>query len=122
MPLTSASTCPCRIESSVTTSVAQTRSCRALELTHISSLQVLHETVRSQTAAVWAATNILKLLESLQGEQATQNTPPLDREALIANYAKANKRLLLFDYGPSSPSLHATLKKNSYTILLQTVP
>jgi hypothetical protein len=64
-----------------------------------SSAQALHATVKSQTAAVWAHTNILKLLESLQGEQASQNTPPLDADALIARYKAAGKRLLLFDYG-----------------------
>lgn len=60
---------------------------------------VLHEIVRSQPASVWAATNILKLLESLQGEQATQNTPLLDQDALVKKYEAASKRLLLFDYG-----------------------
>jgi len=52
----------------------------------------------TQTAAVWAHTNILKLLESLQGEQATQNTAPLDTEAVSSKYKAASKRLLLFDY------------------------
>lgn len=52
----------------------------------------------TQTAAVWAHTNILKLLESLQGEQATQNTPPLDSNAVVEKYKAASKRLLLFDY------------------------
>lgn len=55
--------------------------------------------VKQQTAAVWAATNLLKLLESLQGEQATQNTPALDEDLLIEKYRSATKRLLLFDYG-----------------------
>ncbi|KAI5477902.1 trehalose 6-P phosphatase, glycosyltransferase family 20 protein [Pseudohyphozyma bogoriensis] len=59
---------------------------------------VLYQNTVSQTAAVWAATNILKLLESLQGEQATQNTPPLQVDSLLAKYRAANKRLLLFDY------------------------
>ncbi|GAA5980877.1 hypothetical protein JCM11641_004752 [Rhodosporidiobolus odoratus] len=60
--------------------------------------KLLHHAVTSQTAAVWAHTNILKLLESLQGEQATQNTPPLDESALVAKYEQAGKRLLMFDY------------------------
>jgi trehalose 6-phosphate synthase/phosphatase len=55
----------------------------------------------TQTAAVWAHTNILKLLESLQGEQASQNTPPLEVGSLVSKYRKAGKRLLLFDYGRS---------------------
>jgi trehalose 6-phosphate synthase/phosphatase len=63
------------------------------------ALQKLYETVKNETAAVWAATNILKLLESLQGEQATQNTPPLDQARLVEKYTQAKKRLLLFDYG-----------------------
>ncbi|ORY55738.1 family 20 glycosyltransferase [Leucosporidium creatinivorum] len=58
----------------------------------------LHEVVTGQTAGVWAHTNILKLLESLQGEQASQNTPPLEEEELITRYKSAGKRLLLFDY------------------------
>ncbi|GAA6034504.1 hypothetical protein JCM8097_005362 [Rhodosporidiobolus ruineniae] len=58
----------------------------------------LHQAVTSQTAAVWAHTNILKLLESLHGEQATQNTPPLDESAVVDKYEKAGKRLLMFDY------------------------
>ncbi|GAA5824424.1 hypothetical protein JCM11251_000417 [Rhodosporidiobolus azoricus] len=60
--------------------------------------QALHRAVTSQTASVWAHTNILKLLESLQGEQATQNTPPLDENTVVAKYEKAGKRLLMFDY------------------------
>ncbi|GAA5913724.1 uncharacterized protein JCM6883_000026 [Sporobolomyces salmoneus] len=59
---------------------------------------LLHQAVMTQTAAVWAHTNILKLLESLQGEQATQNTPPLDSNAVVEKYKAASKRLLLFDY------------------------
>lgn len=59
---------------------------------------VLHRAVNSQTAAVWAHTNILKLLESLQGEQATQNTPPLDEEVVVEKYKGAERRLLMFDY------------------------
>ncbi|GAA5948627.1 hypothetical protein JCM3765_004948 [Sporobolomyces pararoseus] len=59
---------------------------------------LLHEAVMTQTAAVWAHTNILKLLESLQGEQATQNTAPLDLDAVVTKYKAASKRLLLFDY------------------------
>ncbi|GAA5902122.1 hypothetical protein JCM5296_006609 [Sporobolomyces johnsonii] len=58
----------------------------------------LHRAITAQTASVWAHTNILKLLESLQGEQASQNTPPLDTDALISKYKSASKRLLLFDY------------------------
>lgn len=61
----------------------------------------LHDIVTSQTAGVWAHTNVLKLLESLQGEQASQNTPPLEETELIARYKAAGKRLLLFDYGVS---------------------
>lgn len=48
---------------------------------------------------MWAHTNVLKLLESLQGEQASQNTPPLEEDTLVEKYRKAGKRLLLFDYG-----------------------
>ncbi|BGP32992.1 hypothetical protein JCM10296v2_004780 [Rhodotorula toruloides] len=59
---------------------------------------VLHRAVTSQTASVWAHMNILKLLESLQGEQATQNTPFLDENALVAKYESAKRRLLMFDY------------------------
>ncbi|GAA6002877.1 uncharacterized protein JCM10292_001351 [Rhodotorula paludigena] len=58
----------------------------------------LHRAVTSQTASVWAHTNILKLLESLHGEQASQNTPPLDEEAVLAKYEGAKRRLLMFDY------------------------
>lgn len=58
----------------------------------------LHERVMSQTAAVWAAANIACLLESLQGEQATRDTPKLDVNVLQDKYKKAKKRLLLFDY------------------------
>ncbi|KAK4054618.1 hypothetical protein OIO90_003430 [Microbotryomycetes sp. JL221] len=58
----------------------------------------LHQVVTSQTAAVWAHTNILKLLESLQGEQASQDTPPLDTKTFVDRYTSAKKRLLLFDY------------------------
>lgn len=70
-----------------------------LNLADLNTLQKLYETVKNETAAVWAATNILKLLESLQGEQATQNTPPLNQKQLVEKYTKAKKRLLLFDYG-----------------------
>ncbi|GAA5853028.1 hypothetical protein JCM8547_004777 [Rhodosporidiobolus lusitaniae] len=59
---------------------------------------VLHQAVTSQTAAVWAHTNILKLLESQQGEHASQNTPPLDENVVLEKYQKAGKRLLMFDY------------------------
>ena len=59
---------------------------------------VLYRAVKSQTASVWAHTNILKLLESLQGEQATQNTPLLDEEAVVTKYTAAKRRLLMFDY------------------------
>lgn len=59
---------------------------------------VLYRAVKSQTASVWAHANILKLLESLQGEQATQNTPFLDEEAVVTKYAGAKRRLLMFDY------------------------
>ncbi|GAA6052076.1 hypothetical protein JCM3770_006618 [Rhodotorula araucariae] len=59
---------------------------------------VLHRAVTSQTAAVWAHTNVLKLLESLQDEQATQNTPPLDEDAVAAKYQQSQRRLLMFDY------------------------
>ncbi|SCV70144.1 BQ2448_1538 [Microbotryum intermedium] len=76
------------IESCLTMSTAEK------ELRHAA----LHATVSSQTAAVWAHTNILKLLESLQGEQASQNTPPLDVDHLVSRYQTAKKRLLLFDY------------------------
>ncbi|KAK4701430.1 trehalose 6-phosphate synthase/phosphatase, partial [Phenoliferia sp. Uapishka_3] len=85
--------------------------------------KVLHETVRTQTAAVWAATNILKLLESLQGEQATQNTPPLNKEDLIANYKKANKRLLLFDYdGTLTPIVKDPFAAVPSKLLLEALP
>lgn len=58
----------------------------------------LHRAVTSQTAAVWAHTNILKLLESLQDEQATQNTPELDEEVVAQKYQQSHRRLLMFDY------------------------
>ncbi|KAM0748857.1 family 20 glycosyltransferase [Meredithblackwellia eburnea MCA 4105] len=85
--------------------------------------QFLHETVRTQTSAVWAHTNILKLLESLQGEQATQNTPPLDRATLLANYKKAKKRLLLFDYdGTLTPIVKDPLAAVPPKKLLEVLP
>ncbi|KAM0789442.1 hypothetical protein ACM66B_000265 [Microbotryomycetes sp. NB124-2] len=58
----------------------------------------LHQVVTTQTAAVWAHTNILKLLESLQGEQASQDTPPLEIDNIVNRYTSAKRRLLLFDY------------------------
>ncbi|SCZ90655.1 BZ3500_MvSof-1268-A1-R1_Chr9g10911 [Microbotryum saponariae] len=80
----------------------------------------LHATVSSQTAAVWAHTNILKLLESLQGEQASQNTPPLDVDHLVLRFQSAKKRLLLFDYGKCSAAVRSyTLADGTLTPIVK---
>lgn len=86
---------------------------------------VLNRAVHGQTASVWAHMNVLKLLESLQGEQATQNTPELDEECVVTKYQNAKRRLLMFDYDgtltpivkdPSAATPSAELLKSLETL------
>lgn len=69
--------------------------------------------------------NILKLLESQQGEHASQNTPPLDESVVLSKYKAAGKRLLMFDYDgtltpivkdPSAATPSASLLKSLETL------
>lgn len=61
--------------------------------------QQLYKRVTTQTAAVWAHTLALRLLESLQQDPAHDNTPPLDSKVLSNAFAASKRRLLMFDYG-----------------------
>jgi trehalose 6-phosphate synthase/phosphatase len=59
----------------------------------------LYKRVTTQTAAVWAHTLVLRLLESLKQDPASGDTPSVDVGLLESRYQKSNKRLLMFDYG-----------------------
>ena len=83
----------------------------------------LHTMVKTHTAAVWAHTNIFKLLESVQGEMASDNTPPLNHQEVAASYAKASKRLLLFDYdGTLTPIVKNPSDAVPSKLLLEALP
>ena len=62
----------------------------------------LYKRVTTQTAAVWAHTLVLRLLESLKQDPASGDTPRLDVEQIVSRYQKSSKRLLMFDYGETS--------------------
>ncbi|GAA97381.1 glycosyltransferase family 20 protein [Mixia osmundae IAM 14324] len=59
---------------------------------------VVLKRVKAHTAAVWSSSLIMKLLECVHDDQATQFTPELDHDKLEEGFATAGKRLLLFDY------------------------
>lgn len=64
-----------------------------------STLQQLYKRVTTQTAAVWAHTLVLRLIESLHRHPTTtEESPRLDVELLISKFKGSQKRLLLFDY------------------------
>lgn len=58
----------------------------------------LYKRVTLQTAAVWAHMLILRLLESLKHDPASEITPRLDAANIERRYKASNKRLLMFDY------------------------
>lgn len=62
-------------------------------------LQQLYKRVTMQTAAVWAHTLVLRLLESLKQDPSHDNTPRLDLEFATKRFTESKKRLLMFDYG-----------------------
>ena len=59
----------------------------------------LYKRVTTQTAAVWAHGLVLRLLESLQHDPATEDTPKLDVQNISTRFQQSKKRLLMFDYG-----------------------
>lgn len=81
----------------------------------LSFLQQLYKRVTTQTAAVWAHTLLLRLLESLHQDPASENTPQLDRNLAIHQFKQSKKRLLMFDYGEWY--FHRTLFGQLTTIL-----
>lgn len=58
----------------------------------------LYKRVTTQTAAVWAHTLVLRLLQSLKHDPASDMTPRLDLDNIKQRYAASKKRLLMFDY------------------------
>lgn len=56
------------------------------------------ESVKSHTSHHWARTLLYQLLENVGSEHQAHQTPALDKKALQTAYAKASKRLMLFDY------------------------
>ena len=66
----------------------------------------LYKRVTTQTAAVWAHTLVLRLLESLKHDPSTHDTPRLNVDDFASRFKASKKRLLMFDYGEfrSAPS------------------
>ena len=58
----------------------------------------LYGSIASHT---WAATILKQLLENVGGEHTAHQTPALELSRLSAQYRKAKKRLMLFDYDVS---------------------
>lgn len=52
----------------------------------------------TQTAAVWAHTLVLRLIESLHRHPVSEESPRLDVKLLLEKFKGSKKRLLLFDY------------------------
>ena len=62
-------------------------------------IKQLYKRVTTQTAAVWAHTLVLRLLESLHQDSASENTPQFNHGFAIQQFKHSQRRLLMFDYG-----------------------
>ena len=60
--------------------------------------QQLYKTVTTHTSHTWAAMLAKKLLERLGSSNMARQTPFIPKGDLESHYAKAKKRLFLFDY------------------------
>ena len=60
--------------------------------------QSLYRHVTKHTVQAWSANYLHRLLTNLSSFDQSNATPALDREALLAQYRKAKKRLFMFDY------------------------
>jgi len=58
----------------------------------------LHKVVTTHTSHTWSAVLVKMLLQQMGSENTATNTPVLDRGKMTEMYAKAKKRLMLFDY------------------------
>lgn len=58
----------------------------------------LYKRVTTQTAAVWAHTIVLRLIESLHRHPVSEESPRLDVKILLQKFKESKKRLLMFDY------------------------
>lgn len=58
----------------------------------------LHKVVTTHTSHTWAALLAKMLLSQINGQTTARGTPWLPKELLEDKYAKASKRLFLFDY------------------------
>lgn len=58
----------------------------------------LHHQVVSHTSHSWAASLVKQVLARLMSEHSAHFTPPLNRQAMVSQFKKADKRLLLLDY------------------------
>ncbi|EJC97623.1 trehalose-6-phosphate phosphatase [Fomitiporia mediterranea MF3/22] len=64
----------------------------------ISRHSKLYKSVTTHTSHTWAALLVRHLLQQIGTEHTAHSTPFLSRERLNEAYAKANRRLFLFDY------------------------
>jgi trehalose 6-phosphate synthase/phosphatase len=65
----------------------------------------LLDSVLGHTSSSWAHTILKQLLENVGGEHTAHQTPELDLAAMTTSYKNAKKRLMLFDYDVSLPTL-----------------
>ena len=70
----------------------------------------LHRVVTTHTSHTWAALLAKMLLARTSGQNTARMTPFVPKEHLEEYYAKAKKRLFLFDYDVRLPFLPSTRK------------